>query len=49
MVTFKCVKENCPSKDNEIDFAGDIQEAECGGCGLTIFSANHRPDPEDNE
>ena len=49
MVTFKCTVKDCPSKDLEIDFAGDLKEAECGGCGKTIKSSNFRPDPEEQE
>jgi hypothetical protein len=46
MVTFKCIEDNCSQKDMAIDFLGEIAEAECGGCGITITSFDLRNDPE---
>ena len=46
MVTFKCEIENCTQKDVAIDFMGEIEQAQCGGCGITLVSFDLRNDPE---
>ena len=46
MVTFKCEIENCTQKNIEINFMGDIAQAKCGGCGVTLQSKDLRDDPE---
>lgn len=46
MVTFECKEENCSQVNIKIDFFGDIKEAECGGCGITLESFDFRDDPE---
>jgi hypothetical protein len=46
MVTFKCEATDCPQKDIQIYFIGDIAEAECGGCQVVLESFDLRDDPE---
>jgi hypothetical protein len=46
MVTFECKDEKCKQKDVKIDFFGNPEYAECGGCGITLSSFDLRDDPE---
>jgi hypothetical protein len=46
MVTFQCLDEDCTQYDIKIDFAGDIKNAECGGCHVVLESFDLRPDVE---
>jgi hypothetical protein len=46
MVTFKCVEIDCPQENIEINFTGDITEAECGGCQTILTSFDLTDDPE---
>jgi hypothetical protein len=46
MVTFECKETDCTQKDMAINFLGEIAEAECGGCGITLTSFDLREDPE---
>jgi hypothetical protein len=45
MVTFECIADGCSQKNVKIDFFGDIAQAECGGCAVTLQSKDSRPDP----
>jgi hypothetical protein len=49
MVTFECKETDCTQKDMAINFLGEIAEAECGGCGITLTSFDLRDDPEPAE
>ena len=46
MVTFKCEAIDCPQKNIEINFMGDISQAQCGGCQEVLTSFNLQDDPE---
>jgi hypothetical protein len=46
MVNFKCEAKDCPQKNIEIHFIGNIKEAECGGCRSVLNSFDLQPDPE---
>ena len=46
MVTFECLADECPQKNIEIIFSGEIAQAQCGGCATVLQSKDLRPDPE---
>jgi hypothetical protein len=46
MITFECTDKNCSQGNVKIDFLGNIETAQCGGCNATLFSTDERRDPE---
>ena len=47
MVTFKCIQDDCVSKDVEFNFLGNPELAQCGGCKETLIATDLRDDPEE--
>ncbi len=45
MVTFECIADGCSQKNIKIKFFGDIVQAECGGCAVTLQSKDPQPNP----
>jgi hypothetical protein len=45
MVTFECKDEKCTQSNLKIDFLGEIEIADCGGCGEILTSFDLRDDP----